>query len=43
MNHSRLHRLGLGALFIALTTTAFLPVTGPKKTAHYAIKGVFCK
>ncbi len=42
MNRSRLHRLGLGVLFIALTTTAFLPATGPKKTAHYAIEGVFC-
>lgn len=42
MNRSRLHRLGLGALFIALATTAFLPASGPKKTAHYDIKGVFC-
>lgn len=42
MNRSRLHRLGLGALFIALTLTAFLPATGPKKIAHYSIDGPFC-
>lgn len=42
MKRSRLHRLGLGALFIVLTLVAFLPAIGPKKIAHYAIKGVFC-
>lgn len=42
MNRSRLHHLGLGAIFIALTMTAFLPAAGPKKIAHYAIEGPFC-
>ena len=37
MNRTHLLRLGLGVLFIALTTTAFLPDSGPKKTAHYSI------
>ncbi len=42
MNRTHLLRLGIGVLFIALTTTAFLPDSGPKKTAHYSIEGPFC-
>ena len=42
MNRTIMLRLSLGALFIALSTTAFLPATGPKKIAHYAIEGPFC-
>ena len=42
MNRSIVLRFGLGVLFIALTTTAFLPATGPMKVAHYTIEGAFC-
>lgn len=40
--HVTTSRLSLGALLLALMTTAFTPAVSPTQQAHYAIDGVFC-